>query len=81
MLRARFEVADHIGCVAASKAWLVGAKWDARKVYHWSRDGAQLEEMVNPRKLAWQDIKIVDGRAASWRASVDLPAPILPQRR
>jgi hypothetical protein len=64
-LEGRFDVNDHIGCVAAAKAWLVGANWDARKVYHWSRDGAQLVSMANPRPLAWQDIKVVDGRVVA----------------
>ena len=62
-LKSRFEVADHIGCIAAAQAWLVGANWDARKVYHWSRDGSELEPPTpNPAKLAWQDIKVSDGR-------------------
>lgn len=53
----RFEVADHIGCVAASKDELVGGSWGSRTVYRWTKQGRELSRTPNPIRTEWQDIK------------------------
>lgn len=56
-LLSRFEVADHIGCVAASKRELVGGSWGSRTVYRWSKKGKELRRAPNPFATEWQDLK------------------------
>ncbi|MBM3737832.1 MAG: hypothetical protein FJW39_18785 [Acidobacteria bacterium] len=58
---ASFEVADHIGCIAAGPAHLAGGNWDSRIIYRWSRDGRELGRTRNPRPAKYQDVKILDG--------------------
>ncbi len=60
-LQAEFEVADHIGCVAAGEN-LVGGNWDSRIFYSWSRDGRQLRRRDNPSPNAYQDLKLAGGQ-------------------
>lgn len=57
-LRSRFEVNDHIGCVAAGADTLIGGNWDSRVLYTWTKDGRQLERRANPRATAYQDLKM-----------------------
>lgn len=57
-----FEVADHIGCLAANGTQIVGANWDARTFYAWDADGRELERRANPGAARYQDMKWVDGR-------------------
>jgi glutamine cyclotransferase len=57
----RFEVEDHIGCVAVCGDRLIGGNWDARHFYYWSRDGRLLDKKENPGKVAYQDLKYGDG--------------------
>ena len=60
-LEAQFEVADHIGCIAANPDVLIGANWDSRDFYIWDRSGRLLRKVANPTPNAYQDIKFVDG--------------------
>lgn len=53
-----FEVADHIGCIAASATSLIGGSWSSRTVYAWSKDGTLLWKRENPIPTAWQDLKM-----------------------
>jgi hypothetical protein len=53
----RFEVADHIGCIAAGKPGLAGGSWSSRTVYLWTRDGKEMWKRQNPISTAWQDLK------------------------
>jgi glutamine cyclotransferase len=57
----RFEVADHIGCVAVAGDRLIGGNWDARELYFWDRQGKLLDKKPNPNKVAYQDLKFSDG--------------------
>src|ERR1043166_5172401 len=38
-LESQFDVADHIGCLAAGPNFLVGGNWDSRLFYFWDRRG------------------------------------------
>ncbi|MBI3698775.1 MAG: hypothetical protein HY238_28550, partial [Acidobacteria bacterium] len=56
--RRSFVVPDHIGAVATDgKTFVLGANWDARKLYRWNLDGKLLESRDNPTSLAIQDMK------------------------
>ena len=61
-LESRFEVADHIGCVAAGDGVLVGGNWDSRMFYVWDKKGKLLRKVANPTPNGYQDLKFVDGR-------------------
>jgi hypothetical protein len=61
-LENQFDVADHIGCMAAAPGVLVGANWDSRDFYFWDQFGRLLRKVPNPTANAYQDIKFVDGR-------------------
>jgi hypothetical protein len=56
-----FPVQDHIGAVAVfgggSGSQLVGANWDARKVFEWNFGGRELRVRENPTGTAFQDWK------------------------
>jgi Family of unknown function (DUF6454) len=54
-----FPVGDHIGCVAASSAELLGGNWDSRDFYVWNRQGRQLRKMHNPTENHYQDLKFL----------------------
>lgn len=56
-LLSRFEIADHIGCVAASATELVGGSWGSRTLYRWSKAGRELARTPNPFSTEWQDLK------------------------
>ena len=57
-LQASFEVQDHIGCIAAGSAFLVGGSWGSRTIYSWRKDGQELSRKANPHRTAWQDLKM-----------------------
>lgn len=57
----RFEVDDHIGCVAVAGDRLIGGNWDSREFYFWNREGTLLAKKENPSKVAYQDLKFQDG--------------------
>ena len=61
-LESSFEVADHIGCIAASPGRLYGGNWDSREIYEWSPDGSLLRKRANPNPTRYQDLKFRDGR-------------------
>jgi len=60
-LEFQFEVADHIGCIAAAPGVLIGANWDSRTFYIWDRTGRLIRKVPNPTPNAYQDLKFVDG--------------------
>jgi hypothetical protein len=60
-LESQFDVADHIGCIAAGPGVLIGANWDSRDFYVWDLKGRLLRKVANPTPNAYQDIKFVDG--------------------
>ena len=61
-LESQFEVADHIGCLAAAPGELIGANWDSRDFYVWDRGGRLLRKVPTPTPNGYQDLKCVDGR-------------------
>jgi hypothetical protein len=61
-LESQFEVADHIGCIAAAPGVLIGANWDSRDFYVWDRSGKLLRKVPNPTPNGYQDLKFVDGQ-------------------
>ncbi len=88
-LRSRFEVADHIGCIAASKGELVGGSWGSRTVYRWSKAGKELERRPNPFTTEWQDLKfasqllLASGNASKTEGAIEwiaLPEMALKRR-
>lgn len=60
-LEMQFEVADHIGCVAAGRDFVVGGNWDSRLFYVWDKKGKLLRKVENPAGNGYQDLKFVDG--------------------
>jgi hypothetical protein len=61
-LEMQFEVADHIGCVAAGPDFVVGGNWDSRLFYVWDKHGKLLRNLENSAGNAYQDLKFVDGK-------------------
>lgn len=55
--RTAFEVADHIGCLAADATRLVGANWDAHTFYAWDHRGLEQLHTNNPTAARYQDLK------------------------
>jgi hypothetical protein len=56
-----FMVDDHIGAVAADEARIYGSNWSARRFYVWTHAGALLANAANTTRIAYQELKIVDG--------------------
>lgn len=61
-IRGRFEVDDHIGCVAVLEDRLIGGNWDSRQFFSWDRAGKLIEKRENPHAVAYQDLKFRDGQ-------------------
>jgi len=61
-LEMQFEVADHIGCVAAGPDFVVGGNWDSRLFYVWDKKGKLLRKVENPTGNGYQDLKFVNGK-------------------
>ena len=61
-VKSSFMVADHIGAVAAAGGLLHGGNWDSAEFYSWTRAGQALRRVHNPARVAYQDLKVVDGR-------------------
>jgi hypothetical protein len=60
--RRSFDVPDHIGAVATDgKTAVLGANWDARKIYRWTLDGRLLGVSDFAEPLAIQDMKWQNG--------------------
>ena len=60
-LIAQFEVADHIGCVAAANGVIWGGNWDSTHLYRWRQDGTLIDKRANPTGTKYQDMKVVEG--------------------
>lgn len=60
-LLSRFEVNDHIGCIASTGLTLIGGSWSSRTLYEWNPAGIELRKLPNPHPTAWQDLKVVKG--------------------
>ena len=60
-LESSFDVADHIGCVAAGPGILMGGNWDSKFIYSWSKDGRELTKSPNPGRTGFQDLKWDNG--------------------
>ena len=58
----QFEVADHIGCVAASSNRLYGGNWDTLQIYEWDKSGKQISRRPNLTGTRYQDLKMIDDR-------------------
>ena len=58
----QFAVDDHIGCIAVTATHLIGANWDARVLYVWTREGTLVRKLPNPTDNAFQDLKYAGGR-------------------
>lgn len=52
-----WEVADHIGAVAAMGSEIVAMNWDARHIYRYSKTGAFIGKDRSPSQNAYQDCK------------------------
>jgi hypothetical protein len=61
-VEAQFEVADHIGCIAAGPDFLIGGNWDSRIFYVWDKSGKLLRKVATPTPNGYQDLKFVDGQ-------------------
>ncbi|MBL8236118.1 MAG: hypothetical protein JNM66_01770 [Bryobacterales bacterium] len=69
-LLAKFDVNDHIGCIAASSNRLYGGNWDSREIYEWSKTGRHLSKRANDTGTRYQDMKFINNQlvAAGLRA-------------
>jgi len=56
-LRSSFDVADHIGAVAATSGALIGCNWDARRFYEWTLDGKQSQAVDHDGAARYQDLQ------------------------
>jgi hypothetical protein len=77
-IRRKIEVADHLGCVAASGRKLVAGNWDSRLLYIFDLDDeARVRTVPNPSATRYQDMKFVDGQLVAggsltlWSGAVD----------
>ncbi len=69
-LEAQFEVADHIGCVAAGPGFIAGGNWDSKDFYFWDRRGRLIRKAAVITGVAYQDMKFEAGHIV---ASGNLP--------
>jgi hypothetical protein len=60
-LESQFEIADHIGCLAAAPDFLVGGNWDSKEFYVWNRRGELIRKVTNTMGNAYQDMKFASG--------------------
>lgn len=81
----QFIVQDHIGCVAAASALLIGGNWDSRDFYFWNTAGGRLElvrQTAGTSGNAYQDLKFLGGAVvgsgtmADGKGSVDWLEPL-----
>jgi hypothetical protein len=77
-IRRRIEVADHLGCVAATGQTLVAGNWDSRLFYVFDlAKGAVPRVVPNPSPTHYQDMKFVGrqlvagGSRSLWSGTVD----------
>ncbi len=57
-----FQVADHIGCIAAAPNKLYGGNWDSLDIYEWSKKGAASNKRTNTTGTRYQDMKFAANR-------------------
>jgi len=58
-----FTVEDHIGAIASDgNNLLYGVNWDAIHFYTWDFNGVQINKVVSPTSMAYQDIKYFAGK-------------------
>jgi len=57
-----FQVADHIGCIAAAPNKLYGGNWDSLDIYEWSKKGATSNKRTNTTGTRYQDMKFAANR-------------------
>jgi hypothetical protein len=53
----QFQVADHIGCIAATPDYLIGGNWDSREFYLWDYQGRLIRKIDSETSNAYQDMK------------------------
>jgi len=77
-IRRKVQVADHLGCVAASGETLVAGNWDSQLLYIFDlRDMARPRTVPNPSPTRYQDMKFVEGQLVAggsltlWSGAVD----------
>jgi len=77
-IRRKIQVADHLGCVAASGETLVAGNWDSQLLYIFDlRDMARARTVSNPSPTRYQDMKFVQGQLVAggsltlWSGAVD----------
>jgi hypothetical protein len=76
-IRRKIQVADHLGCVAASGRNLVAGNWDSELLYIFDLSTAQVRTVPNPSRTRHQDMKFVDGQLVAggsltlWSGAVD----------
>ena len=56
-LEFQFNVADHIGCIAASGDEIIGGNWDSRELYVWDPQGRLQRKLPNVFGNGYQDMK------------------------
>ncbi len=57
----KFEVADHIGCVAADGKRVYGGNWGSEQFYTWDYRGNLIEKRDSPTGVGYQDCEYVEG--------------------
>jgi hypothetical protein len=57
----KIDIADSIGCVAASKDVLVAGNWDSRQLYIFDKTGRQIRVVDNLEPNKYQDMKFLNG--------------------
>jgi hypothetical protein len=73
----KFDVPDHIGCLAVSPRYLVGGNWGSRLFYVWDRKGRLLRKFTNSEANQYQDLKffgnylVASGVVTSASGSID----------
>lgn len=62
LVSSQFAVPDHIGCIAVTPEFLIGANWDSREFYVWTHEGKLIRKVASTTANAYQDIKFDSGR-------------------
>jgi hypothetical protein len=77
-VRRKIQVADHLGCVAASGQRLVAGNWNSRLLYVFDLASTAPPRVVrSPSSTQYQDMKFVDGQLVAggsrtlWSGTVD----------
>jgi hypothetical protein len=76
-LLSKFDVPDHIGCLAVGPNYLVGGDWGSRHFYVWDKKGRLLRKFANAEANQYQDLKffgkdlVASGVVTSTSGSID----------